>query len=185
MVQQATTTLSREMELVQTLNIFGKRYTFLANSKNRVEEENVKMAADLELKRCALINLTLETEGLREELQTYKELPSILKQRQLDKNQMKEELHKLKADYQKATDSLVYHTKLKKDLNKDFFQLHKEKEKLLHDMELLRIQHHESLQRAQSTRQTTESVMLQEKEQQVILITKKKDECKAAMERLK
>ena len=61
---------------------------------------------------------------------------------------MKEELHKLKADYQKATDSLVYHTKFKKDLNKEFFYEHKKKEKLKHEMELLRIQHHKSLQKA-------------------------------------
>ena len=112
---------------------------FLANSKKRVEEENVKMAIDLELKKCALVNLTLETEGLQEELQTYKELPSTLKQHQLDNDQMKEELHKLKVDYQKVTDSLVYHTKLKKDLNKEFFHVHKKKEKLKHEMELLKI----------------------------------------------
>ena len=141
-VQQATTAMSRETELVQILDVFGKKYTFLANSKKHMEEENVKMAVDLELKKRALVNLTLEIERLREELQTYKELPSTLKQRQLDNEQMKEELHKLKADYQKATDSLVYHTKFKKDLNKEFFYEHKKKEKLKHEMELLRIQHH-------------------------------------------
>ena len=45
----------------------------------------------------------------------------------------------MKADYQKACDSLVYYMKLKKDLNKDFFNLHKKKEKLLYVMELLKI----------------------------------------------
>ena len=139
MFQQATITLSRETELVRTLDLFGKRYTLLANSKKRVDEESVKMAVDLEQMKRVFVNLTLETEGLREELQTYKEMPSIFKQRQLDNKQTKEELCKLKANYQKATNSLVYYTKLKKDLNIDSFNLHKENEKLLHDMELLRI----------------------------------------------
>jgi uncharacterized protein YxeA len=98
-VQQSTTALSKETESIRSLDIFGKRYTFLANSKKRVEEEKMKMVADLELKKRAFVNLTLETEGLREELQTYKELPSTLKKRQLDNDQLKEELHKLKAKY--------------------------------------------------------------------------------------
>jgi hypothetical protein len=34
---------------------------------------------------------------------------------------------------------LVYHTSLKKDLNKEFFHMHKENEGLKHQMELLRI----------------------------------------------
>ena len=68
MVQQATTAMSRETELVQILDVFGKKYTFLANSKKHMEEENVKMAVDLELKKRALVNLTLEIERLREEL---------------------------------------------------------------------------------------------------------------------
>ena len=68
MFQQATITLSRETELVRTLDLFCKRYTLLANSKKCVDEENVKMAADLEQKKRALVNLTLETEGLPEEL---------------------------------------------------------------------------------------------------------------------
>jgi hypothetical protein len=106
-VQQSTTALSKETELIRTLDVFGKPYTFLANSKKRVEEEKMKMVAALELKKRAFVNLTLETEGLQEELQTYKELPSTLKQRQLDNDQLKEELHKLKAEYQKVTDSLV------------------------------------------------------------------------------
>jgi hypothetical protein len=61
---------------------------------------------------------------------------------------------------------------MKKDLNKEFFCMHKENEGLKHQMELLRIRHHEHLQEVQSTRQVAESGMLQEQEQQVILITK-------------
>ena len=99
MFQQATITLSRETELVRTLDLFGKRYTLLANSKKHVDEESVKMAVDLEQMKRVFVNLTLETEGLREELQTYKEMPSIFKQRQLDNKQTKEELCKLKANY--------------------------------------------------------------------------------------
>ena len=104
--------MTRETELVRTLDIFGRKYTILANSKKCVEKENVKTATDLEKRKCAWVNLTLETEGLQEELQTYKELPSTLKQCQLDYEQTKEELCKLKAEYQQATDSLVYYTKL-------------------------------------------------------------------------
>jgi hypothetical protein len=176
--------LNKKIELIQILDVFGKRYTFLANSKKRVEEEKVKMAADLELKKHVFVNLTLETEELKEELKVYKELPSTLKQRQLDNDQLKEELYKLKAEYQKVTDSLVYHTGLKKDLNKEFFHIHKENEKLKHQMELLRIKHHASLQEAQSNRQIVELGMLQEKEKQVILITKERDEYQAKVEQL-
>jgi hypothetical protein len=71
---------------------------------------------------------------------------------------------------------------LKKDLNKEFFHIHKENEGLKHQMELLRIRHHENLQEAQSNRQTTKLGMLQEKEQQVILITKKRDESQVRVE---
>jgi hypothetical protein len=167
--------LNKKIELIQILDVFGKRYTFLANSKKRVEEEKVKMAADLELKKHVFVNLTLETEELKEELKVYKELPSTLKQRQLDNDQLKEELYKLKAEY---------HTGLKKDLNKEFFHIHKENEKLKHQMELLRIKHHASLQEAQSNRQIVELGMLQEKEKQVILITKERDEYQAKVEQL-
>jgi predicted nucleic acid-binding Zn-ribbon protein len=154
------------------IEVFGKRYTLLADSKKRVEEEKVKIAVELELRKRAFVNLTLEMEELKEELTVYKELPSTLKQRQLDNDQLKEELHKLQAEYQKITDSLVYHTSLKKDLNKEFFHMHKENEGLKHQMELLRIRHHENLQEVRSTRQSAESGMLQKREQQVMLITK-------------
>jgi hypothetical protein len=50
---------------------------------------------------------------------------------------------------------------------------------LKHQMELLRIRHHEHLQEVQSTRQVAESGMLQAQEQQVILITKERDEVQA------
>jgi hypothetical protein len=157
MAQQLSHSGSKESEACRVIEVFGKRYTLLANSKKRVEEEKVKIAAELEL---------------REEFKVYKELPSTLKQRQLDNDQLKEELHKLQAEYQKVTDSLVYHTSLKKDLNKEFFHMHKENEGLKHQTELLRIRHHENLQEVQSTRQSAETGMLQEREQQVILVTK-------------
>jgi hypothetical protein len=150
MAQQLSHSGSKESEACRVIEVFGKRYTLLANSKKRVEEEKVKIAAELEL---------------REEFKVYKELPSTLKQRQLDNDQLKEELHKLQAEYQKVTDSLVYHTSLKKDLNKEFFHMHKENEGLKHQTELLRIRHHENLQEVQSTRQSAETGMLQEREQ--------------------
>jgi hypothetical protein len=49
-------------------------------------------------------------------------------------------------------------------------------------MELLRIRHHENLQEVRSTRQSAESGMLQEREQQVMLITKERDEVQARVE---
>jgi hypothetical protein len=180
--QQISHSGSKESELCRVIEVFGKRYTLLADSKKQVEEEKVKMAADLELRKRAFVNLTLEMEELKEELTVYKELPSTLKQRQLDNDHLKEELHKLQAKYQKVTDSLVYHTSLKKDLNKEFFHIHKENEGLKHQMELLRIRQHENLQEAQSNRQTVELGMLQEREQQVILITKERDESQARVE---
>jgi hypothetical protein len=182
--QQTSHSVSKESELCKVIEIFGKRYTLLANSKKRLEEEKVKMAAELELRKRAFVNLTLETKELKEELKVYKELPSTLKQRQLDNDQLREELHKLKVEYKKVIDSLVYHTGLKKDLNKEFFHIHKENEKLKHQMELLKIRHHENLQEAQSNRQTAELGMLQEKEQQVILITKERDKYRARVEQL-
>jgi hypothetical protein len=180
--QQLSHSGSKKSELCRVIEVFGKRYTLLADSKKRVEEEKVKIAAELELRKRAFVNLTLEMEELKEELTVYKELPSTLKQRQLDNDQLKEELHKLQAEYKKVTDSLVYHTSLKKDLNKEFFHIHKENEGLKHQMELLRIRHHENLQEVQSTRQSTESGMLQEREQQVILFTKERDEVQARVE---
>jgi hypothetical protein len=182
--QQISHSVSKESELCRVIEVFGKRYTLLADSKKRVEEEKVKMAADLELRKRAFVNLTLEMEELKEELKVYKELPSTLKQLQLDNDHPKEELHKLQVEYQEVTDSLVYHTSMKKDLNKEFFHIHKENERLKHQMELLKIRHHENLQEAQSNRQTTELGMLQEKEQQVILITKERDEYQARVEAL-
>ena len=185
MVQQSTIAMTRKTELVRILDVFGKRYTKLANSEKCVDKESMKMAAELEQKKRAMINLTLKLEGLQEELQTYKELPSILKQCQIDNEQTKEELRKMKAKYQQVTDSLVYHTGLRKDLSKECFHRLKENEKLKHDMELLRIKLHESLEKAQPSRQAVESVLLQEEKQRVILITKQKDEYKAEVERLK
>jgi hypothetical protein len=182
--QQTSHSVSKESELCRVIEVFGKRYMLLADSKKRVEEEKVKMAADLELRKCAFVNLTLEMEELKEELKIYKELPSTLKQHQLDNDHLKEELHKLQVEYQKVTETLVYHTSLKKDLNKEFFHIHKENERLKHQMELLKIRHHENLQEAQSNRQTAELGMLQEKEQQVILITKERDEYQARVEAL-
>jgi hypothetical protein len=180
--QQLSYSGSKESEACRVIEVFGKRYTLLANSKKRVEEEKVKIAAELELRKRAFVNLTLEMEELREEFKVYKELPSTLKQCQLDNDQLKEELHKLQAEYQKVTDSLVYHTSLKKDLNKEFFHMHKENEGLKHQMELLRIRHHENLQEVWSTRQSAETRMLQEREQQVILVTKERDEVQARVE---
>jgi hypothetical protein len=40
-----------------------------------------------------------------------------------------------------VTDTLVYQTRLKKDLNQEFFHIHKENEKLKHQIELTKIQH--------------------------------------------
>jgi hypothetical protein len=177
--QQISHSGSKESELCRVIEVFGKRYTLLADSKKRIEEEKVKIAAELELRKRAFVNLTLEMEELREEFKVYKELPSTLKQRQLDNDQLKGGLHKLQAEYKKVTDSLVYHMSLKKDLNKEFFRMHKENEGLKHQMELLRIRHHEHLQEVQSTRQVAESGMLQEQEQQVILITKERGEVQA------
>jgi hypothetical protein len=182
--QQISHSVSKESELCRVIEVFGKRYTLLADSKKRVEEEKVKMAAELELRKRAFVNLTLEMEELKEKLKVYKELPSTLKQRQLDNDHLKEELHKLQAEYKKVTDSLVYHMSLKEDLNKEFFHIYKENERLKHQMELLKIRHHENLQEAQSNRQTVELGMLQEKEQQVILITKERDEYQAHVEAL-
>jgi hypothetical protein len=137
--QQISHSGSIESELCRMIEVFGKRYTLLADSKKRVEEEKVKIAAELELRKRVFVNLTLEMEELKEELTIYKELPSNLKQRQLDNDQLKEELHKLQAEYQIVTNSLVYHMSLKKDLNKEFFHMHKENEGLKHQMELLKI----------------------------------------------
>jgi predicted nucleic acid-binding Zn-ribbon protein len=180
--QQLSHSGNKESEACRVIEVFDKRYTLLANSKKRVEEEKVKIAVELELRKRAFVNLTLEMEELKEEFKVYKELPSTLKQRQLDNDQLKGELHKLQAEYKKVTDSLVYHTSLKKDLNKEFFHMHKENEGLKHQMELLRIRHHENLQEVRSTRQSAESGMLQEREQQVILITKERDEVQARVE---
>jgi uncharacterized protein YxeA len=95
--QQLSHSGNKESEAYRVIEVFGKRYTLLANSKNRVEEEKVKIAAELELRKRAFVNLTLEMEELREEFKVYKELPSTLKQRQLDNDQLKGELHKLQA----------------------------------------------------------------------------------------
>ena len=78
------TSLTKETELVRTLDLFSKRYTKSANSKKIVEEEKVKLAAELVVRRQVVVNLIVELEGLKEELKTFKELPSTLKQRQLD-----------------------------------------------------------------------------------------------------
>jgi uncharacterized protein YxeA len=93
--QQISHSGSKESELCRVIKVFGKRYTLLADSKKRIEEEKVKIAAELELRKRAFVNLTLEMEELREEFKVYKELPSTLKQRQLDNDQLKGELHKL------------------------------------------------------------------------------------------
>jgi hypothetical protein len=67
----------------------------------------------------------------------------------------------------------VYQTGLKKDLNQEFFHMHKENEKLKHQIELLKIQHHENLQTARSNRQLTpaDQERLQQQQKEVILIT--------------
>jgi hypothetical protein len=74
----------------------------------------------------------------------------------------------------------VYQTGLKKDLNQEFFHMHKENEKLKHQIELLKIQHHENLQTARSNRQLTpaDQERLQQQQKEVILITNERDELK-------
>jgi hypothetical protein len=54
MAQQISHSRSKESKLCRVIEIFGKRYTLLADSKKRVEEEKVKMVADLELRKRAL-----------------------------------------------------------------------------------------------------------------------------------
>ena len=154
MVQQSATCmtgLTKETELIRTLDIFSKNYTKLADFKKHVEEEKVKLSAELEVQRRIVVNLIVELEGFKEELKTYKELPSTLKQRQIDNTQLEEELRQLKAKYQKACESLVRLTSVKKDLSQECFQHHKDNEKLKNDIELLKMRLHEACYRAQSS----------------------------------
>jgi hypothetical protein len=165
--------LSRESAVYRAMELSTQRVKKLVADKKKWSEEKVQLTADVERNKRAMLSMTLEMEGMKEELQTYKELPSTLKQRQIDQAQLKEELEKLKAEYRKVTDTLVYHTGLKKDLNQEFFHMHKEHEKLKHQIELLKIQHHENLQTARSNRQLTpaDQERLQQQQKEVILIT--------------
>ena len=151
-VQQLATSmtgLTKETELIQTLDIFSKKYTKLAGSKKRVEEKKVKLAAELEIRKSVVVNLTMELEELKEELQTYKKLPSTLKLRQLDNARMQEELCKTKVEYQEAIESLVRLTSLKRDLSQECVFKCKENEKLKVDVEKLRIKLHEACHTAE------------------------------------
>ena len=136
--------------MIRTLDIFGKRYTKLADSKKRVEEEKMSLVAELELRKRNVVNLTVELEGLKALLQIYKELPSTLKQRQIDNTRQQEELHKLKAEYQEATESLVRLTSLKKDLSQECVFQRKENERLKMDVDQLKIKLHKACYIAQS-----------------------------------
>ena len=167
-VQQSTTcmtSLTKESELIQTLDIFNKKYTKLADSKKRVEEEKVKLVAELEVRRCIVVNLTVELEGFKEELKTYKELSSTLKQHQIDNTRLEEELGQLKVEYQEVSESLVCLTSVRRDLSQECFRHHKDNEKLKNDIELLKMRLHEACHTAQSSRQTLELALLQEERQ--------------------
>jgi hypothetical protein len=178
--QSSGTLLSRESAVYRAMELSTQRVKKLVADKKKWSEEKVQLTADVERNKRAMLSMTLEMEGMKEELQTYKELPSTLKQRQIDHAQLKEELEKLKAEYQKVTDTLVYQTGLKKDLNQEFFHMHKENKKLKHQIELLKIQHHENLQTARSNRQLTpaDQERLQQQQKEVILITNERDELK-------
>jgi predicted RNase H-like nuclease (RuvC/YqgF family) len=95
--------LSRESAVYRAMELSTQRVKKLVADKKKWSEEKVQLTADVERNKRAMLSMTLEMEGMKEELQTYKELPSTLKQRQIDQAQLKEELEKLKAEYQKVT----------------------------------------------------------------------------------
>jgi hypothetical protein len=111
------------------------------------------LTAEVERHKRSMIHMTLETERIWEELQSCKESPSPVQQRQIDQEKLQEEFQKLKTEYKIATDSLVYHTCNSRDLNRELLCLYRENEAVKHQMELMRIQHHNNLQEAQSTQQ--------------------------------
>jgi hypothetical protein len=99
---------------------------------------------------------------------------------------VEEELKKLRADYQIISDSLVFYTTNKKELNNKLFHCHKENEDLKHQIEVMQIRHYESLQAAWLI-QPTSSVdleLLQQKQREVILITKERDQYKTMANQL-
>jgi hypothetical protein len=76
--QQISHSGSKESELCRVIEVFGKRYTLLVDSKKRIEEEKVKIAVELELRKRAFVNLTLEMEELREEFKVTRNCPPPL-----------------------------------------------------------------------------------------------------------
>jgi hypothetical protein len=78
--------LSRNNALCRAIELSEQRLHKVLTAKKKLEEEKVQFTDEVEQHKRPLINMTLEMESMREELQTYKELPSTLKQRQLTMN---------------------------------------------------------------------------------------------------
>jgi hypothetical protein len=62
--QQTNQPVSKKSELCRTIELYNQRYNKLATAKERVEEEKVKLTSNIKQYRRAMINLTLEVEGL-------------------------------------------------------------------------------------------------------------------------
>jgi predicted nucleic acid-binding Zn-ribbon protein len=166
--------LSKESAIYRAMELSTHRIQKMMATKQTMEEEKVKLTADVERSKRAMLTMTLEMEGMKEELQTYRQISSTFEQSQIDHTQLKEDFQKLKAEHQNATESLVYFSGIRKDLNKDYYKIHKENEGLKHKIETLRSELHQALYGEQSNRHNP-TAELQQKQQEVILITSEKD----------
>ena len=62
--QQINQPVSKKNELCRTIEFYNQRYNKLATAKEKIEEEKVKLTSNVKQYRRAVINLTLEVEGL-------------------------------------------------------------------------------------------------------------------------
>jgi predicted nucleic acid-binding Zn-ribbon protein len=166
--------INKESAIYQAMELSACQIEKLITGRKTMEEEKVKLTADVQRNKRAILAMTLELEGMKEELQTYRQLPTNLAQSQIDHNQLKEDFQKLKGEYQQANDSLVYYSGLRKDLNQNYFKIHKENEELKNQIENLRVQLHAAVDGQSSNRQDL-AAELKQKEQEVILITSERD----------
>jgi predicted RNase H-like nuclease (RuvC/YqgF family) len=71
--------LSRESAVYRAMELSIQRVQKLVADKKKWPEEKVQLTTDVERNKRAMLNMTLKLEGMKEEFQTYKELPSTLK----------------------------------------------------------------------------------------------------------
>jgi hypothetical protein len=87
--QKSGECISKESAIYRAMELSACQIEKLTARRKTMEDEKVKLTADVQRNKCAMLAMTLEMEGLKEELQAYRQLPTNVAQSQIDHDQLK------------------------------------------------------------------------------------------------